>query len=331
MKSIQFDRPGEPSEVLALRDAEPPTPGRGEVGVRMILSPVNPSDLLYIRGRYPLKPKFPGATPGFEGVGVVESNGGGVLGWLRRGKRCLVLNDRHGNWQQNTVALAKQAIPVPDWMTNEQAATFFVNPATALVMTRTVLGVPRGAWLLQSAAGSALGKMIIRLAKLDGYKTINVVRRPEQVEELKRLGADVVLVEADGDLAERVRAITGGGVGYAIDPVGGATGSAVVEALGPNGRAVLFGLLSGEPVTIDPRALLTGCKTVEGFWLADWSRRQNILTMLRLIRTVTKLIRRGVLATEAGEVFSMDRIGAAVEAAERPGRAGKVLLRLDSP
>jgi NADPH:quinone reductase-like Zn-dependent oxidoreductase len=113
VKRVVFDRVGPPAEVLRVEDDVPaPQPRRGEVLVRMLASPVNPSDLMYAAGKYGLKPHFP-ATPGFEGVGVVEAGGGGVLGWLRKGKRVAVINDRVGNWAEYTVTSARQVVPVP--------------------------------------------------------------------------------------------------------------------------------------------------------------------------------------------------------------------------
>src|SRR5439155_17855811 len=132
--AVVFDRFGPPAEVVGIRELPAPTPGRGEVLVRMLASPVNPSDIMYIQGRYGLKPHLP-ATPGFEGVGVVEASGGGLLGWFRKGKRVAVINDRVGNWGEYTITKARQVIPVPNEMSDEQAASFFVNPATALAMT----------------------------------------------------------------------------------------------------------------------------------------------------------------------------------------------------
>src|SRR5206468_699626 len=145
----------------------PPPPGRGRVRVRILASPVNPSDLLFVRGVYGRKPSPP-ATPGFEGVGVVEESGGGLLGRRVLRRRVAVLNGSGGNWQEQVVVPAQQAVPVPAGLPDEQAASFFVNPATALAMTRHVLRVPAGAWLLQTAAGSALGRMIIRLGRQEG-------------------------------------------------------------------------------------------------------------------------------------------------------------------
>lgn len=330
MKRIVFDRVGEPSKVLRVEDDVPaPQPQPGEVMVRMLASPINPSDLMYIAGRYGLSPALP-ATPGFEGVGIVEATGGGLLGRFRQGKRVSVINDRIGNWAEYTVTKARQVIPVPDDLSDEQAATFFVNPATAVVMTQHVLRIPRGEYLLQTAAGSALGQMVIRLGRKCGFRTLNVVRRREQVEELKRLGADAVLVEADGPLPEQVRKAVPEGVRYAIDPVGGRTAVEAVSSLAPGGRCLLYGTLSDEPMTLSPRLLMTGNVQVEGFWLANWMRRQSVLKLLRLFRQVKSMMREGILQTHFAATYPLEDVKKAVEHAAAPGKGGKVLLRIGS-
>jgi NADPH:quinone reductase-like Zn-dependent oxidoreductase len=196
-------------------------------------------------------------------------------------------------------------------------------------MTRYVLRVPRGAWLLQTAAGSALGRMVIRLGQRYGFRTLNVVRRAAQAEELRRAGATAVVATDSEPLAERVSAITAGeGVPYALDAVGGATGSAVVGTLARAGRMLVYGRLSGEPLTLDAITLLVGQKHVEGFWLSEWVRDQNPLGMLLLFRRVSRLIGEGDLATETGPTFPLDQVREAVRQAEIPGRRGKVLLRI---
>src|SRR5437016_8117892 len=140
MKAIIFERFGEPAEALELREVPTPSPGPGQVRVRMIASPVNPSDLLVVRGQYGRLPQLP-ATPGFEGVGVVEASGGGLLGWRVKGKRVAVLHGAGGTWQEHVVIPARQAVPVPSDLPDDQVATYFVNPATALLMTQKVLQV----------------------------------------------------------------------------------------------------------------------------------------------------------------------------------------------
>jgi NADPH2:quinone reductase len=327
MKAVVFDSFGDPDKVLKVRDVPLPAPKPGEVRVRMLASPINPSDLTYVRGLYGKQPPLP-ATPGFEGVGVVEA-GSGLLAWRVKGKRVAVLNSGSGNWQEYVVIPARQAVPVPANLSDEQAATFFVNPASALVMTRYVLNIPAGAWLLQTAAGSALGRMVIRLGQLHGFRTLNVVRRREQVEELLGLGGTAAVATNDENLTERVRALTNGeGVPYAIDPVGGETGTQALQSLGRGGRLLLYGTLAGEPIQIDPRVMVVGQKRVDGFWLSEWVRDQGVLTMLGLFNRIGKLMQAGTLATEIGATYSLDDIQAAVREAAQPGRHGKVILRI---
>ena len=127
------------------------------------------------------------------------------------GQRVFAANRPGGNWAQYAVMAAKRAYPVPDDIPDEQIASLMINPATAILMVRHVLAVPRGEWLLQSAAGGELGRMIIRLAKHDGIRTINVVRRHEAAQELKALGADEVIVSSEGPIDDQVHKIVAGG------------------------------------------------------------------------------------------------------------------------
>jgi NADPH:quinone reductase len=328
MRAVVFDRFGDPAEVLHVRDLPMPEPGPGQVRVRMLYSPINPSDLTVTRGQYGKLPPLP-ATPGFEGVGIVDASGGGLLGKLRLGKRVAVLNSKGGNWQEYVIIPAKQAVPVAPEVPDEQAAMFFVNPATAVIMTQNVLKVPRGAWLLQSAAGSALGRMVIRLGNHWGFRTMNVVRRRQQADELLRAGGDAVICSSEESIPERVQRITDGrGVLNALDAVGGSTGAAIVESLGVGGRLLIYGTLSGEPLALDPRVLINGSRRVEGFWLSQWASEQNILTMLRLFRRINRLLIAGILASDVGPIFPLEQIQQAVQEAIKPGRKGKVLLRI---
>jgi NADPH:quinone reductase-like Zn-dependent oxidoreductase len=326
MKAAVFESFGEPSQVLGIRDVDDPEPGPGQVRVRMTTTPVNPSDLLVVRGRYGVLPPLP-ATPGFEGVGVVDKAGPGILGRWVLGKRVAVINSAGGNWAEYAVIPARQARPVPEDIPDEQAATYFVNPATALALVRHVLSVPKGEWLLLSAAGSTLGKMIIRLGRYDGFKTLCVVRRSDAKQELVQLGADAVISSSEGLVDDQVRRITGGdGVRYAIDPIGGETGTAVFRSLGDRGRIIVYGTLSGEPVQVDPRQLISGRKVVEGFWLGHWMRDRSIPAALLLFREIASLIRKGVLTSDIGPSFPLGQINEAVIQAERLAHGGKVLL-----
>lgn len=336
MRAIVFEEFGEPGEVLKWGERPEPAPDSGQVLVRMLASPINPSDLMVVRGKYGQLPKLP-ATPGFEGVGIVEKSGGGLLGRFMVGKRVAVLNSLTGNWAQKTVALAKQVIPIPKSVPLEQAAMFFVNPATSFILTRRVLCVPSGGWLLQTAAGSALGKMVIRLGRHFGFKTLNIVRRSEQVAELKAAGGDAVVAfdptsspspnEIDNFKRQVLEATAGQGVQLAIDAVGGATATAVASVLGDNGRLVLYGTLSTAKMELEPRNLIVRRLRLEGFWLGHWMAQQSLLGKISLIRTVSGLIQSGTLSSQVAGTYSPDQIATAVAHAERPAKTGKVLLR----
>jgi NADPH:quinone reductase-like Zn-dependent oxidoreductase len=260
------------------------------------------------------------ATPGTEGVGIVEA-GRGLLGRIRVGRRVAVLNETGGNWQEKVVVSALRVVPILKHVPDDQAATFFVNPAAAFIMTRLVLKVPPRAWLLQTAAGSTFGRMVIRLGRHFGFRTINVVRRREEAEELLRAGGDAAIA-SESEYGE--------GVSFALDAVGGKTGSAVARSLARGGRLLVFGTLAEEPLSLPSRMLFLGVKRIDGFWLSYWARRQNVWTMFRLFRRIHELMAKGVLSTDIGPVFPLDDIKAAVRQASTPGRHGKILLRINS-
>jgi NADPH:quinone reductase-like Zn-dependent oxidoreductase len=262
---------------------------------------------------------------------VVEASGGGLLARRVLGRRVAVLNSTGGNWQEQVVIPARQAVPVPAHLSDEQAATFFVNPASALAMTRYVLRIPPGAWLIQTAAGSALGRMVIRLGRHYRFRTINIVRRREQRDELLRAGADAVICSSDEPIPERVYGLTGGaGAAFAIDAVGGATGSDVARSLAAGGRMLVYGTLSEEPMAIHPRVLMVGQKRVEGFWLSEWIRAQRIVTLLLLFRRLRGLFREGLVTSTIAGTYGLDDIRAAVTRASTPGNQGKVILRMSN-
>ena len=158
-----------------------------------------------------------------------------------------------------------------------------MNPATVLAMSRHVLAVPKGEWLLQSAAGSTLGRMLIKLGRHDGFKTLNVVRRREAIAELEKLGGDAVIVRARradrraGAPDHRRR-----GRDMPSTQSGARRARASFVRWRPAGGLLLYGTLSGEPITVDPRLVISGPRSVEGFWLGHWMLQRSIPSALLL-------------------------------------------------
>ena len=349
MKSAMIDAHTDDPSAVEVRDVPVPKPSRGQVRVRMRMAPINPSDFNYINGTYERafarmiwnrgvdRPTGPTGDPapappyslGVEGVGIVEESGGGFLGGRLVGKRVAVVGGPpHGTWQEQTLIDARRAFPVPRSLSDAEACSFFINPLTALIMVRHVLRVPRGAVLLQTAAGSALCQMVRNLGREDGFRVINVVRSRAGAERLKEEGAKYVIALEDRDLLEAVHGYVPGGVQCVLDCVGGTTGSDALRTLAPGGRMVCYGTLSPEPISLPPRDIMMPMTSVEGFYLPAYLGTRSVLQRFALVRTTAKLIANGVLGTNVAETYDLARIHAALEHARRPGRTGKVLLRL---
>lgn len=348
MKSAWIDLFSEDSSRVEVRDVPQPSPAPGQVLVRMLKAPVNPSDFNYIDGTYERafarliwnrelnQPSAsPGADPiapppyslGVEGVGIVEASGGGFLGNRLLGKRVAVVSGPpNGTWQEKTLIDARRAFPVPRSLSNEQACSFFVNPLTALVLVRQVLKVPRGAVVLQTAAGSALCQMVRNLGRADGFRVIDVVRSRAGAERLREQGSKYVIALEDQDLLEAVHQFVPEGVQYVLDCVGGSTGSEALRTLAPGGRMVCYGTLSGEPISLPPRDIMMPMSRIEGFYLAAYLNDRTLFQRLGLVRRTAKLIESGVLGTSVEKTYALNEIHAALEHARRPGRSGKVLL-----
>ncbi|MGF6840735.1 NADPH:quinone reductase-like Zn-dependent oxidoreductase [Paraburkholderia youngii] len=334
MKALIFERNGEPSEVVHWRDAPDPTPGPGEVRVRMLLAPVHPSDLHVIRGRFASQrqPELP-ASPGSEGVGIIDAVGNDVPR-TRIGER-VVLLDVPGTWREQVISPADRAIPVPQAISDEDAAQALINPMTAWAMTVSEHQFGCGDWLVQSAAGSTVGRLVLQIAKAQGFRTINLVRREEQVAEIKALGGDVVLCTADQNWSEQLKTATGGnGIAKAIDCVAGRTGAALARQLAPNGCMLVYGALSSHRQT-DPAAfempifapaLVYSSAEVRGWFIFSWLARKGASEGGQMLRSLLDGIARGTLKPPAARRYRLDRAHEAFAAAESSAHDAKPLL-----
>ena len=322
MRALRFSRPGDPLEALELVDVPTPEPGPGEVRLRMRLRPMNPSDLLQVQGVYGRMPELP-ATAGLEGLGVVEALGEGVRDW-RIGDRAVPLGAQ-GTWAEALVTPADNLVRIPEGLADDQAAQVIVNPLTAWLMAGE-LGLGPGKTLLQSAAGSIVGKALIQLGRARGFRTVNLVRRPEQVAEMKALGADEVLCTAEPDWSTRAAALLPKGADGAADAVGGALGGEMLKLLRPGSTMLVYGALSLEPLQLPGGQLIFRTATVRGFWLTAWKQRTPKADRDRICGELTAAMTAGVLHCPVEATFPLGGWREAVARAQAPGRGGKVLL-----
>jgi NADPH2:quinone reductase len=332
MRALVADRVGEPSEVLNVQARPIPKPAPGQVRIRVTAAPVEASDLHTIRGRYGFTPKFP-TVPGIESVGVIDELSSGTTG-LTVGQRVITIAVT-GTWQEYVIADAGRVLAVPASMSDSTAAQLLSNPLTAVILTSDELDVRPGEWLLQTAAGSIVGRSVIQLGAHVGFKTLNVVRRRSAVEDILALGATAVICTEDEDLRERVADIAGhDGVSKAIDCVSGQVGADVSRALAPHGELIVYGALSThrqtEPdkltIPIFARSLIYETKTIRGFWLFRWFTQTPKDRMAAAINRTVQLAGNGALRVPQGQPIPLEKFSDAVYLAEAPEHGGKPLL-----
>jgi len=259
-------------------------------------------------------------------VGIIEAHGEGTEGAPPVSTRVLLLGSVGGTFSEYALLWAKSLVPVPDSVTAQNAAQLIVNPLSALLMVRDT---PKGEWLLQTGASSVLGKNVIQLSKHFGFKTINLVRNPDQVKDLIALGADAVICTANEDVHAKVMQVTEGkGVKYAIDPVGGDITSTVLQTLSYGGKLTIFGQLSKEDIHFPSGLLVVKLLTLAGFWLVDWIKSASPEEQKNTMAQLIGLFASGTLHCPVEKEYALEEATAAIQASITPGRGGKVLFRI---
>lgn len=327
LKYIEFSQLGDPADVLEVKEHSSQPLKSGEVRVRVLAAPINPSNLLQIAGKYGVDPVLP-SNPGSEGVGRVLETSAEVK-HLAVGQLVLLVGG--GTWRDEIVAPASSFLPLPDLgpldsEVIEQLAMAAVNPITALLMLTSFVDLKEGQWLVQSASNSAVGGYVIQLAKQRGIKTINVVRREGLAEDLMAKGADVVLIDGPDLAAQIANATDNAPVALALDAVGGDTYARLANSLGYGGTLVAYGVLSGKPATLNTGMTIFKDIRIRGFWLSKWYETAEIKDKQAAFGEIVPLIAKGALKADVDSRFTVGDIKQAVTRAAQRGRKGKVLI-----
>ena len=324
MQRAQYTERGPiPQASIAAVEFTLPPLGPGQVLIKVLAAPINPSDVLTLTGVYGMLPPLP-ATGGNEGVGVIAACGPGVSSPAIG--QTVLLPAGAGTWSTHMVADAAKLMPLPNGVDPLQLAMMTVNPPTAHLLLKEFVDLEPGEWVIQNAANSGVGEYLIQLAKIRGLKTVNIVRRESAVAAVKAMGGDVVLVDSSGVPKLVKEATSGAKIRLAIDAVGGKSTDNLANCLTDGGVLVNYGMMSGEPCTVSPSSFVFRDVTLRGFWLALWFRKATPPQQMAVFGELAKLIATGKIKARVQATYDISQIKEAVAAAAAGERDGKILM-----
>jgi NADPH:quinone reductase-like Zn-dependent oxidoreductase len=320
MRAVQLTAYGNPIEGLKYVNLpEPDAPGPDQVLIEVEFSPVNNSDLLIARGIYPSRPALP-AVIGNEGVGRVLKVGAGVK-TVKVGER-VVPPLSSFIWQERMIISANGLFALPPDADPQQLSMLAINPPTAALLLGEYVNLKPLEWVVQNSANSAVGRWVIAFAKARGLKTVNIVRRPELVAELKAIGADVVVVDSPNVSKEIKAAIGKDELRLALDGVSGPASGVLASTLSAHGTLVSYAAASAGPMSISPLDVIFKPLTVRGFWLGH---PESTAKSAPAIAQAAEMIASGRVNIPVAATYPLSSIKDAVEHAQR---GGKILLEV---
>ncbi len=305
-----------------------PRPGTGQVLVQMVAAPCNPSDLVFMQGLYGVKKSLP-AVPGWEGAGTVVASGGGMMANWLKGKRvaCGGQSDFDGTWAEYYVADSKGCVPLRKNISFEQGASLIINPLTAWAMFETAKTGGHRA-IVQTAAASQLGRMLLRLALDAQIPLINIVRRKDQEDILRSLGAESVLSSEAENFEDQLREECHRlHATIAFDAVSGEMTGKIFNAMPERSTILVYGVLSYAPCSgIDGGEMIFARKRVQGFWLTDWVRKAGFWKIFQASGQIQKRIADGSFATEVRQKLKLEDAPNGLKDYQKQMTAGKILI-----
>ncbi len=318
MRAMQLHELGQP---MQLDETTTPTPGKGEVLVRVHACGINFGDTLIVEGKYQEKFALP-FTPGMEICGTVEALGEGVSS-PTIGTRIGAYGGA-GGLAEYTCIDAKRCVEVPANMGNEAVAAFLVAYGTShLALERATLKA--GETLLVLGASGGVGLTAVELGKLMGAKVIAVARSPEKLEICKAAGADHLINSETDDIRESVKALGGADVVY--DPVGGDQFKAALRACNPLARILPLGFASGDIPQIPANILLVKNITVIGYYWGGYTVfAPEILT--NSFRELFKIYATGALKPHISHTLPLAQANEALALLKDRKSTGKVVVTM---
>jgi len=323
ISAVVYETHGKPTEVLRVETQPWPKPAPDEVVVEMRTAPINPADLNAIEGKYPLRPTLP-ATPGFEGAGVVCELGANVRN--PETGALVILPHNLGTWREAAAVKADELVAVPPEIEPLQAAMLKINPMTAWRLLHDYVDLKRDEWLIQNAANSAAGRAVIQIARELGYRTVNIVRREELVEELRTEGGDVVLIDGESLRDDVKEATSGGQIRLGLNAVGGDSALRLANTLAPGSTMVTYGAMSLQPLKIPNGLLIFKDLRFRGIWINKWYDNATLPERMEAFHPLFEMAKRGLLRTKVEKSYPLSQAKAAVAHAAQGKRSGKIIF-----
>jgi NADPH2:quinone reductase len=321
MRAVVAEKAGGP-EVLAVVDLPVPQPAAGEVLIRHAAIGLNFIDTYHRSGLYPVT--YP-MTLGVEAAGVVEAVGTGVTRF-KPGDRVGYAPAPGGGYAEFSVRAADRVVAVPASIPFDLAAAALLKGMTAEFLLRRTFHVKQGDAVLIHAAAGGVGSILVQWAKALGAVVIATAGSQAKLDLVRGLGADHLLLTEQPDLAERVRAITGGqGVPVVYDSIGKTTFDASLASLARRGLMVCFGNASGPPPAVEPLRLSRG----GSLFLTRPTLHDYVATTEELDAcavAVFDVLANGKVKVEIGQRFPLAEARAAHEALEGRRTTGSTVL-----
>ncbi|MEV4515767.1 zinc-dependent alcohol dehydrogenase family protein [Dactylosporangium sp. NPDC049525] len=316
---------GDPRESLSLQPSTNPPLGTDDILVEMEAAPVNPSDFLLVRGGYGVHPQLPSPVGG-EGVGRVI-DAGGAAGTPLVGRRVVILPTyEQGTWADTVTTSLRNVLPVREDGDPLQLAMLPINPATAYLLLQKFTKLAPGDWVALNAANSAVGLCVIALARLQGLKTLNIVRREAAAQAVRDAGGDRVIVAGDDLPAQIAGALDGAELALALDATTGPIVADLAAALRFRGVLVTYAFVTETTPSVRAQDLIFNEVTHTGFWLRNWLSHAPRTEIEQTYHTLNDLVATGQLAVPVDATYRLDDYHEAVEHALTPQRTGKVLF-----
>ncbi|HEV8297249.1 MAG TPA: NADPH:quinone oxidoreductase family protein [Acidimicrobiales bacterium] len=275
MRAWQVKDTGEPKDVLGEVELDPPSPGPNQIRIRVTAAGIGLPDVFMCRGTYRLTPPLP-FTPGQEATGVVTAVGEGVE--LPIGTRVMCVTafyQGHGSFAAECLAPASSAFPVPDGLTDAQAAGFWIPHLTGWIGLVYRGRVAPGEWLAVLGASGGSGIAAVQLGHALGARVIAVVGDEERAAFCRELGADATVNHRNGSIAAALREVTDGhGVDLIYDPVGGSLAEEAAGTMARHGRLLAVGFASGAWPRVASHDLVIANASLVGVFAGGYDRAE---------------------------------------------------------